>query len=326
MNFSDCSEEERRDLAVLEARIGRAHLHQRLGLEGEHEALSVRRSTRYFHLQKWFSFQSMIRLGLNMTGLRSRGRRNVLDIRVRDNEVRLGRLPAAFEGFRVLHLSDLHIDMSEVHLERLIESLRGVAHDVCVLTGDFRFRSFGPYAPTLQALARLRPHLGEPVYAVLGNHDSVRMVPGMEELGIRVLMNEAVRIERDGDALALAGIDDAHYFRTHNFHKATADIAPDACAILLSHTPEPYRLAAHADISLMLSGHTHGGQICLPGGIPILTDADVPRFTARGPWRHQGMVGYTSVGCGSSVVDVRLNCPPEIALHRLHRAPQVNGP
>src|SRR4051794_37153924 len=113
MILSDCSEEERRDLAVLEARIGRAHLHQRLGLEGEQEALILGRSTRYFHLRKWFSLQSMIRLGLAMTGLRSRGRRNVLDIRLRDNEVRLGHLPAAFEGFRVLHLSDLHIDMSE---------------------------------------------------------------------------------------------------------------------------------------------------------------------------------------------------------------------
>lgn len=320
MKLSDCSEEERRDLAVLEARIGRAHLRQRLGLEGEYEARALRRGTHFFHLEKLYSLHTLIHVALTLTGLRARGRRNVLDIRLRDNEVRLGRLPPAFEGFRLLHLSDLHIDMSETHLERLIDSVRGVAHDVCVLTGDFRFRSFGAYAPTLDALARLRPHLGEAVYAVLGNHDTIRMVPGMEALGIGVLMNEAARIERHGDVIVLVGIDDAHYFRTHNLHKAAADLAPDACAILLSHTPEPYRLAAHADISLMLSGHTHGGQICLPGGIPILTDSDAPRATARGPWQHHGMAGYTSVGCGSSVVDVRLNCPPEITLHRLHRA------
>ena len=208
--------------------------------------------------------------------------------------------------------------MSEAHLERLIASVQGLAHDVCVLTGDFRFRTFGPYVPALQALARLRPHLGEAVYAVLGNHDTIRMVPGMEALGIGVLMNESVRIERSEAALTLVGIDDAHYYRTHNFHKAAADVAADACAILLSHTPEPYRHAAHADFSLMLSGHTHGGQICLPGGIPILTDSDAPRALARGPWQHHGMAGYTSVGCGSSIVDVRLNCPPEITLHRLH--------
>lgn len=319
MKLSDCSEEERRDLAVLEARIGRAHLRQRLGLEGEHEARVVRRGTHFFHLENWYSMQGLIRVALTLTGMRGRGRRNVLDIRLRDNEIRLARLPPAFEGYRLLHLSDLHIDMSEAHRERLIESVRGVPHDLCVLTGDFRFRAFGPYAPTLDALARLRPHLGESVYAVLGNHDTIRMVPGMEALGIAVLMNESVRIERQGEVLMLAGIDDAHYFQTHNFHKAAADLAPDDCAILLSHTPEPYRQAAHADFSLMLSGHTHGGQICLPGGIPILTDSSAPRATARGSWRHHGMAGYTSVGCGSSVVDVRFNCPPEITLHRLRR-------
>ena len=319
MKLADCSEEERRDLAVLEARIGRAHLRQRLGLEGEQEAHVVRRGTHFFHLENWTSLHAWIRVALALTGMGARGRRNVLDIRLRDNEVRLRRLPPAFEGYTLLHLSDLHIDMSEAHLERLIESVRGVVHDLCVLTGDFRFGTFGPYAPALDALARLRPHLGEPVYAVLGNHDTIRMVPGMEALGIGVLMNESVRIERQGDVLMLAGIDDAHYFRTHNFHKAAADLAPDACAILLSHTPEPYRHAAHADFSLMLSGHTHGGQICLPGGIPILTGSDAPRAMARGPWQHHGMAGYTSVGCGSSIVDVRLNCPPEITLHRLHR-------
>lgn len=319
MKLSDCSEAERRELAVLEARIGRTHLRQRLGLEGEHEAHVVRRGTHFFHLENWYSVHGLIRATLTLAGLRRRGRRNVLKIQRRENDVRLSRLPPAFEGYALLHLSDLHLDMSQAHLERLVQSVQGVAHDVCVLTGDFRFRTFGPYAPALEALARLRPHLGKTVYAVLGNHDTIRMVPGMEALGIGVLMNESVRIEREGDALALVGIDDAHYFRTHNFHKAVADVAADACAILLSHTPEPYRLAAHADFSLMLSGHTHGGQICLPGGIPILTDSDAPRAFARGPWQYHGMVGYTSVGCGVSIVDVRLNCPPEITVHRLHR-------
>jgi predicted MPP superfamily phosphohydrolase len=317
MKLSDCSEAERRDLTVLEARIGRTHLRQRLGLEGEHEAHVVRRGTHFFHLENWYSMHGLIRAALTLAGLHGRGRRNVLNIQRRDNHIRLSRLPPAFNGYTLLHLSDLHLDMSEAHLERLIESVHGLTHDVCVLTGDFRFRTFGPYAPALEALARLRPHLGESVYAVLGNHDTIRMAPGMEALGIRVLMNESVRIEREGETLTLVGIDDAHYFRTHNFHKAAADVAPGACAILLSHTPEPYRHAAHANFSLMLSGHTHGGQICLPGGIPILTDSDAPRAFAHGPWRHHDMVGYTSVGCCSSIVDVRLNCPPEITLHRL---------
>ena len=70
----------------------------------------------------------------------------------------------------------------------------------------------------------------------------------------------------------------------------------------------------------MLSGHTHGGQVCLPGGIPVLIDTATPRAFARGAWRYHTMAGYTSVGCGASVVDVRLNCLPELTLHRLQRA------
>jgi predicted MPP superfamily phosphohydrolase len=172
----------------------------------------------------------------------------------------------------------------------------------------------------MQALAALRPHLGEAVYAVLGNHDSIRMVPAMEDMGIRVLMNESVRLERGDEALYLAGIDDAHYFRTHGYHKAADGVPPDAVSVLLSHTPEAFRHAAHCGFSFMLCGHTHGGQICLPGGVPILTDSDAPRHTARGAWRFGEMQGYTSVGCGASIVDVRFNCPPEVTLHRLVRA------
>jgi len=266
-----------------------------------------------------------MRAALTVAGLHGRGRRNVLRIGLRNNDVALALLPPAFDGYTLLHLSDLHLDMSEAYLARLIECVQRLEYDTCVLTGDFRFRTFGPQEPALAALARLRPHLKDSTYAVLGNHDSIRMVPPMEAMAIRVLLNESVRIERAGSAIHLAGIDDAHYFRTHNFHDAAHDIPQDACAILLSHTPEPYRHAAHAGFGLMLCGHTHGGQICLPGGIPILTDSDAPRAFARGPWRYRDMIGYTSVGCGASIVDVRLNCPPEITLHRLRVASSRDG-
>lgn len=258
-----------------------------------------------------------VRLGLTLSGLRARGRRNALDIRVRRNEVALRGLPSGFDGYTVLHLSDLHLDVGPEFVTRLVHAVRGLSFDACVLTGDFRFRSFGPYARVLDALQQLRPYLGATVFAVLGNHDTIRMVPGMERQGIRVLMNESVLLHQGADTLPLAGIDDAHYFRTHNFHKSLADVAHDACVVLLSHTPEPYRQAAHAGVSLMLCGHTHGGQICLPGGIPVLTDSDAPRALARGAWSYHGMAGYTSVGCGTSIVDVRLNCLPEVTLHHL---------
>lgn len=312
MEFSDSS------LADLEARIGGLHLQRRLGAERDHEdRIAARWGARFMYHEDWYSMHGLMRTVLTLAGLHRRGRHNVLDIRRRDNEVRLPRLPAAFEGFTLLHLSDLHLDMSVPYLERLIASVKGLAHDVCVLTGDFRFRTFGPFQPALDALARLRPHLGGPVYAVLGNHDTIRMVPGMEALDIQVLMNEAVHLRRGNDSLILAGIDDAHTYRTHDFGKLEAAVGPECCAILLSHTPEPYRKAAHVGFSLMLSGHTHGGQICLPGGLPIFIDTGAPRALARGAWKYRNMAGYTSVGCGSSIIDVRLNCRPEITLHRL---------
>ena len=187
------------------SRIGRTLLRQRLGLEGEHEARIVRRGTHFLHLENWFALHRLIRVALALTGLLRRGRRNVLGIRCRRNDVWLPRLASVFDGYTMLQLSDLHLDMSEAHLDCLIESVRGLAHDVCVLTGDFRFSTFGPYAPALDALGRLRPHLGGSVYAVLGNHDTIRMVPGMEALGIAVLMNESVRIDRAGAESAARG-------------------------------------------------------------------------------------------------------------------------
>ena len=172
----------------------------------------------------------------------------------------------------------------------------------------------------MKALKLVRPHLRSPVYAVLGNHDSLRMVPHLETMDIRVLLNESVEIERGGAAIHLAGVDDPHYFRGDNMEKAVEGIPPDAVSVLLAHSPEIYKQAAHAGFSLMLCGHTHGGQICLPGGFPLIVNARCARRYCKGAWSYQALAGYTSVGSGVSIVDVRLNCPPEITLHRLRAA------
>jgi len=147
------------------------------------------------------------------------------------------------------------------------------------------------------------------------------MVLDLEDMGIQLLLNEHVRLERDGAVIYLAGIDDPHYFRADNLEKAAEEIPVDVVSVLLAHSPEIYRHAAHAEFDVMLCGHTHGGQICLPGGLPLYLNASCPRRYCRGAWRYGRLHGYTSTGSGSSIVDVRLNCPPEITLHRLWRAP-----
>lgn len=309
------------DLKRLEKRIGRVHFQQRIGIEQDHATRIFGKGRTFFHIENWYSIHAFIRLTLRGLGLYRRGLRNATAIRTLHNEVILPELPEPFDGFTFLQLSDLHLDMDEDYPPALIEQIKQARYDACVLTGDFRAKTYGDYEPAMAALAKVRPHFSGPVYAILGNHDSLRMVPHIEALGITVLLNEAVTLERDGTHIHLAGIDDPHYYQLDNFDRAAANIPPEELSILLSHSPEAYRLAAHAGFDLMLSGHTHGGQICLPGGIALMTNADCPRRFCRGAWRYNGMQGYTSTGSGASVVGVRFNCPPEITLHHLRRPP-----
>ncbi len=301
----------------LTRRLNRVHLKQRLGIEAEHATHVFGRGRTFFHIENWYSIHALMRLVLRGLGIYKRGVRNSEAIEIRRNSVKLSNLPSAFTGFTVLHLTDLHLDMNDYYPAILSRRLKQVKYDLCVMTGDFRGQTFGEYETALLGLEQVRAAIDGPIYAVLGNHDSIEMVPAMEDMGIVVLMNESAVIDRNGDCIYLAGIDDPHYYQLDNLEKAAQDIPADTTAILLSHSPEIYRRAAHADFDLMLSGHTHGGQICLPGGIALMTNADCPRRFAAGPWRYHRMQGYTSVGSGSCVVEVRYNCPPEITLHRL---------
>jgi uncharacterized protein len=304
----------------LEQRLGRLPARQRLGIETDHEAQIFGQGLNFFHIENWYSVHSLIRTVLRLTGLYGRGERNAERIVIRSNDVVSARLPPAFDGFTLLHISDTHADMNPRAMDRMIALVQGLSYDLCVLTGDYRGRTYGPYDNALKDTARFAAHLKEPIYGVLGNHDSIRMLPGLEAMGIRMLQNECETIRRGDQAICLAGIDDAHYFRVDNIQKAASDIPEGAFAILLSHTPEIYRQAAHAGFDLLLSGHTHGGQICLPGSIPITLSSVLPRRFGAGAWQHGDMSGYTSTGAGSSAVPVRFNCPPEITLHRLRRA------
>ena len=309
-------------LAILEKRLGRRYARQRLGIEKDHEAQVFGQGITFFHIENLQVGHAVIRAILMATGLYWRGLRNAAKVEVRHNPIHVPQLPEPFDGFTILQISDLHVDLSEAAMAHVVHLLKDLRYDICLLTGDYRGNTWGPYEPSLAGMTEVCAALKGPVYGVLGNHDTILMVPGLEAMGVRMLLNETDVIERGGARIHLAGIDDAHFYRVDNIEKAADAIPHDAFSILVTHTPEIYRQAAHADFDVLLSGHTHGGQICLPGGIPITLSAVLPRGLGSGAWRHHGMIGYTAVGAGSSVVPVRFNCPPEITLHQLRRSGQ----
>jgi len=262
-----------------------------------------------------------MRYSLKCLGLYSRGQHNSRQIRANRNTITVPHLPERFNGFTILHISDPHVDMDIGSTDALINTVSNLEYELCVLTGDYRARTSGPFDRTLVEMKRLMDAVEGTVYGVLGNHDSIRMVPELEEMGIKMLLNESATIELDGSRIHLSGIDDAHYFQVDDIERAAMGVPHDEASILLSHTPEVYKQAADANFDVFLCGHTHGGQICLPGGVPLTLDAKCPRFVGSGAWRYQNMAGYTSVGSGTSIVNVRLNCQPEVTIHRLMSSP-----
>ena len=128
----------------LEQRLGRLHARQRLGIEKDHEAQIFGQGISFFHLENWYSIHSFIRNSLRLVGLYGRGKRNALDIQVRHNDINLPGLPKAFDGFTLLQITDLHVDMHPDSEHAIIQSIMEVDYDACVLTGDYRLKTFGP--------------------------------------------------------------------------------------------------------------------------------------------------------------------------------------
>jgi len=301
----------------LEQRLGKTHARQRLGIEAESGHQIFGGGINFFHPENWYGSHSLIKFIIRLSGLYSRGKRNACNIQVVENEIQIRGLPQTFHGFTLLQLSDIHIDMYDKARDALLDTIASLEYDLCVMTGDYRARTYGEISGAMAGMAQLANAISKPKYGVLGNHDSITMVPALESCGIQMLLNESISINRGAEKIYISGVDDAHYFRVENIARAAESVGEDAISIMLSHTPEIYRQVAHAGFHVMLCGHTHGGQICLPGGIPVTLDARCPRRVGKGAWRHGHMQGYTSVGCGTSIVNVRYNCLPEVTLHRL---------
>ena len=268
-------------------RIGSEHVERRLKIEAEHEAQLFGQGLIFFNLENWYLAPWIVRTALKLTGLYGRARQNADHVVVKKHNVAFANLPSAFHNFTILHISDLHADISVGAMRHLVSVVGGLHYDICVLTGDYRGKTYGPFEKSLEIINELQAQLKGPVYGVLGNHDSIRMAPSMEAMGICMLFNECEPIVRDGQRIFLAGVDDPHFYRADDIERAASQIPSDAFSILLAHTPEVYDRAMSARFDLMLCGHTHGGQLCLPGGIPIKLEAALPRFHGRwtmAPW------------------------------------------
>ena len=308
-------------LQELAERMGAAEFAARLQAERQMRARrGVGNSRGWFRFEHYWDFYGVIRSCLKLTGLWARAHRNYFDIQVVRNEVLLARLPAAFDGFTILQLTDLHADLHPDFSAAVRRVIAPLQYDVMALTGDFRTCTYNDHSGATEATIEMLNAVEVPRYAILGNHDSLAKVPVLEAAGIQFLLNEHAVLRRGDAALYLVGIDDPNYYKSYNFEHALAGVPDDACKVLLSHSPETYRAAQQFGFDFLMAGHTHGGQICLPGGRVLVHDHSSPRHVLSGVWREGRLQGYTSRGTGASGLPVRLNCMPEVTLHVLRCA------
>lgn len=306
-------------IAALEQRLGTPAFQQRMRIEESLTALRGFAASPRTGMAKILLGSAALRLGFKLLGLQRSGYHQFLHPRVVDHAVAVRGLPPELEGVTILQLSDLHLDLDPHFVPALSRQLDGLTYDLAVITGDFRNRTIGPVGPAVAGTLELLAHLRPPVFAVLGNHDVLAMVPPLEAAGMRFLLNEHVVWRRGGAGLVVAGVDDPRYYATHDPDRAFAGAPADGVRVLLSHAPSVYPAAAAHGVHLMLAGHTHGGQICLPGGFMVLTSEKSPRRYLRGAWRDGETQGYTSPGTGACGAALRFHCPAEITRHILSR-------
>jgi uncharacterized protein len=238
--------------------------------------------------------------------------------------IQLSKLPRAFDGLRLAQLSDLHHSpfLGEAEIVEAVRHTNALQPDLIVLTGDYISHSRDYIPGCARALSELRAPLG--VFAVLGNHDhwtdGARMAEALCAADIRVLINEHVSLERGGAQIKLLGIDDL-LVKRGDLAQAVAGTSRGETRILLSHNPTIIREAARAGIDLVLSGHTHGGQI----NWRLLTGRPEKRRwlqrRSRRFMRGHAQLGetqlYVNRGLGTVVAPLRYGCAPEITLMEL---------
>lgn len=242
--------------------------------------------------------------------------------------IKISKLPAQFHGFRIVQLSDIHHSsfLGEAELGSAVKHANDLSPDLMVLTGDYVSHSTDYIPGCARVLGNLQARQG--VYAVLGNHDhwtdGALMESTLKAEGIQVLSNQNTKIERDGAYLRLVGIDDLMAERD-DLRQALDGTSRDEARILLAHNPAIIREAARAGIDLVLSGHTHGGQINWRL-IMRRQDTRLAQWLQRPSRRFMrgySVLGstqlYVNRGLGTVVVPMRYGCPPEITLIELQK-------
>jgi predicted MPP superfamily phosphohydrolase len=223
-------------------------------------------------------------------------------------------LPRAFERLRVLLITDVHAGpfLTPNALHRVFERLGRIEPELILLGGDMASASVTDIERSAAAFKLLDAPLG--VFAVLGNHDHYtgdpdRLIRVLAGCGIRTLHNRSVALEREGQQLSLAGVDDLLLGAPDLPRALEQTRAP---VVLLSHNPDLLFEAARHRVALMLSGHTHAGQIRLPG-LPVLVRQSRFRLD-QGRYRYRDTELIVSRGLGAVGIPWRLHCPPEAVL------------
>lgn len=270
----------------------------------------------------WSSFKRILQLGVwgtKVLGLYKKGYQNSLKIHIEKHDLFFSQLPKHFDGFKILHLSDLHIDAIPELMHAIIHEVDQLDFDLAVLTGDYRKESSGEFTHILEPMKQVAKLLKTEYapLAVLGNHDTWLMTEYEEELGIRFLVNETYEIKRNGQSILISGSDDPFSFYTDASLESFTDRL--GFKIALVHTSELADVAADKNYQLYLCGHTHGGQVCLPGGKALISHQAEGKEYVKGFWKWNQMLGYTSRGCGVSGVPLRFNCPGELTVFTLKK-------
>jgi len=235
-------------------------------------------------------------------------------------------LPPAFDGLRLLHLSDVHagIHMERDKMEAIVAQANALGADLVVQTGDMIDISASYIPDYVRAFRELKAPLG--VVTTIGNHDYYtgerEVIRGVQDAGSVFIRNAVHVIERGGATLALLGIDDPKNWMHDDPQTAVVDVTlrhapPEAFKILLSHRPGAFDTAAPRGIPLTLAGHIHGGQFAIPV-VGISAGALITKYV-MGLFEQNGSQLYVSRGIGVVGVPIRVFVPPEIALLELRR-------